>query len=167
MWPLPPPRFYMDVADTPAAAAQGTPTSAQTPTPAEVDAFITLSRSLSGGGRFDTGMAKQLLGWMNADAVLRRGLDELLKYPAVALGARTASPEAGNRSSPSEIDAAVNAILTFWFVGYFNGEPIPGRSEAYDGLLAWQAMYTEPVATCKEFGGWAQPPNTEPVVLGT
>jgi hypothetical protein len=150
-------------------AAPGTPSPlASTPSAADVDRFIALSRTLCGGGRFDPAVAGQLLGWLNDDPALQRGLAELLADPAAAgSSSLPATPPAGAGDAPAtDAAAAAEAILLFWYVGYFGGDPIPGRSAAYGELVAWQAMYTRPIAQCKEFGGWSQPPNTEPVVLG-
>ncbi|MFN8590883.1 MAG: sugar dehydrogenase complex small subunit [Thermomicrobiales bacterium] len=142
----------------------------QDPTPAGSDTdsariapFITLSRSLCGGGAFDQGMAAQLLGWMNEDRQLREGLATLLAEPDAI-----PTPLAGGKAS-AETEAATlaaDAILLYWYTGYFKGKPIPDRGLAYTRLVAWQAMYTPPFAECKEFGGWADPPNTEPIILG-
>lgn len=154
---------------TAAGMAPGTSHAAQTATPppvdqARVDLLIALSRTLCGGGDFAPPMATQLLNLMSGDAALSRGLDALLATPALAMTPPPATPAAD--SAASEAAAAAEAILIYWYVGYFGGNPIPDRSQAYDSLVAWQAMYTAPFAVCKEFGGWADPPQTRPVVLG-
>jgi hypothetical protein len=148
-----------------ALAAEGTPSPpVGTSTPAEVDRFIALSRTLCGGGRFDPDAAAQLLGWLNDDPGLRRGLAELLTNPSAASATIAALPAAGDVARDAE--SAAEAILLFWYVGYFKGNPVPDRGLVYGELVAWQAMYTLPFAECKEFGGWSQAPNTEPAVLG-
>src|SRR5690606_31683568 len=115
-----------------------------------------------GGGRFDPDVAAQLLSWLKADPELRQGLAALLDDPAAATSS-AATPKTA--ASTPETNAA-EAILTFWYVGYYGGKPIPDRWQAYDQLVTWQAMYTLPFAECKEWGAWSQPPNTEPAVIG-
>jgi hypothetical protein len=143
----------LGLAPRPGLAAQ-TPTPAATPVDqAKVDQLIALSKTLCGGGNFDPTQAATLLGLMSKDAKLTRGLAELET-------ASTATP------APvlADAKAAEQAILLFWYTGYFNDEPLPNHAAIYDNLLAWQSMYTPPWAVCKLYGAWADPPATTPQV---
>ncbi len=136
--------------------------AAQTPTPAatpadqaRVDQLIALSKTLCGGGNFDPNQAETLLSLISKDANLSNGLAEL---ETTVKTAATPAPLS------ADAKAAEQAILLFWFTGYFNGEPLPNHAATYDQLLAWQAMYTPPWAVCKVYGAWADPPATTPQV---
>jgi hypothetical protein len=144
-------------------------TVAQDATPAAIDparlsGLVDLSRTLCGGGNFDSARATSLLGLLDADPALAQGLAELLASPPVD-PAGSATPPAAPTSVPSSrAQAAAQAILVYWYVGVFNGDPVADRATAYYGLTAWQAMYTPPFAVCKLFGGWADPPASNPLV---
>ncbi|MEA2582550.1 MAG: hypothetical protein QOF33_635 [Thermomicrobiales bacterium] len=132
-----------------AGAQEATPVD-----PARLQGLLDLSKTLCGGGNFDPDRATMLLQFLAGDSDLSAGLDELLASP----------PVTGVSLGSSHAQATAQVILIFWYVGAFNGQPVPNRSTAYYGLTAWQAMYTPPVAVCKAFGGWADPPRTEPLV---
>ena len=141
----------------PGLAAQ-TPTPAATPDDqAKIDQLIALSKTMCGGGNFDAGQAATLFSLISKDAKLSNGLAEL-----EATAKTAATPTAGS----ADAKAAEQAILLFWYTGYFNGEPLPDHAATYDQLLAWQAMYTPPWAVCKVYGAWADPPATTPQVPG-
>jgi hypothetical protein len=135
-----------------------TQTPSPTATPADqatVDQLIALSKTMCGGGNFDANQSATLLQLISKDANLSNGLAELQATT------RTAATPA---SLSADAKAAEQAILLFWYTGYFNGEPLPNHSATYDQLLAWQAMYTPPWAVCKVYGAWADPPATAPQV---
>jgi hypothetical protein len=117
--------------------------------------LVDLSRTLCGGGTFDTAQATLLLEALAADAELGRGLVDLLLAPPVPGVSEDLSTEA---------EAARRAILRFWYAGEINGEPVADRGAAYDQLTAWQAMYTPPFAVCKAYGAWAEAPDDAPAV---
>ncbi len=51
-------------------------------------------------------------------------------------------------------------ILTYWYRGVFNGEPVPEREAVWFSLSAWQAVeYTTATSACKGFGLWATAPE--------
>jgi hypothetical protein len=114
-----------------------------------------LSATLCGGGTFAPEQAVTLLNLLAADDRLRQGFVDLTLEPPVAGVAQERSPEA---------EAAMQAILRFWYVGSFDGQPIADRGTAYYQLTAWQAMYTPPYAVCKAYGAWADAPEDEPEV---
>jgi hypothetical protein len=141
------------------------PASAQTATPSaeqeRVDQLTALSKSLCGGGTFDSDQATVLLHLLSGDAKLKDGLEELLAAPVATATAASATPTAA-RSDQGQ--ATAEAILLFWYTGVFNGDPIQDRSAAYTNLLAWQAMYTPSWTTCKLYGAWANAPTLTPQV---
>jgi hypothetical protein len=141
------------VASTPApvavAAQEATPVA-----PDRLQTLLDLSKTLGGGGTFDPDRGAMLYRFLTSDPELAAGLADLMASPP-AEGAPIGSPQA---------QATAKAILIFWYVGAFADKPVPDRSTAYYGLTAWQAMYTPPWAVCKAFGGWADPPRTEPLV---
>jgi hypothetical protein len=115
--------------------------------------LVDLSRRVCGGGVFDPGQATMLLRLLAADPDLSRGFVDL----------RLESPVAGTTPVHSDqAAAAMRAILGFWYVGEFAGEPVANRAAVYSQMTAWQAMYTAPFAVCKAFGAWAEAPDDQP-----
>lgn len=115
--------------------------------------LIELSRTLCGGGAFDPAQATMLLELLAADPDLSRGFIDLRLEPPVAGTTPAHSDQAA---------AAMRAILNFWYVGEFAGQPIANRAAVYGQLTSWQAMYTPPYAVCKAFGAWAEAPDDQP-----
>jgi Membrane bound FAD containing D-sorbitol dehydrogenase len=145
----------LGLATRPSLADQSASQPATPADQAQVDQLIALSKTLCGGGNFDTAQAATLLSLMSKDTHLSNGLAELL---ATTTTAATPAPVS------DDAKAAEQAILLFWYTGYFNGDPLPDHAAIYDQLLAWQAMYTAPWAVCKVYGAWADPPATAPQV---
>jgi hypothetical protein len=125
---------------------------------ATVRELIDLARTLCGGGTFAPAQATMLLILLAADPHLSQGFADLMLAPPVA----GAVPVAPSGRSPQA--AAMQAILRFWYVGEFAGQPIANRGTAYYTLTAWQAMYTPPFAVCKAYGVWADAPEDHPAV---
>jgi hypothetical protein len=162
------------------ALAAGLPTAATDPVAAQeatpvaspvdqtrLNGLIDLSRTLCGGGNFDSGRATTLLGLLDGDTDLEQGLDELLAAPPVDPATATTPPAAPTAVPSSQAQTAMQAILLFWYVDTFKGDPVADRSTAYYGLTSWQSMYTPPFAVCKVFGGWANPPSLTPLVASS
>jgi hypothetical protein len=141
-------------------AAQATTPAAGTPTGEDqkITQLLTLSKELCGGGTFDRAGAEQLLQLLSGDAKLASGLEELL---TAAPGSLTAATPA---VTSAEAEAAIKAILLYWYGGDFNNNAIENRAAVYTNLIAWQAMYTPAWTTCKVFGAWADPPTLTPQV---
>lgn len=135
----------------PAGAQDASPVAVD---PARLQGLLDLSKTLCGGGNLDPDRGAMLAQLLAGDPDLAAGLDELLASPP-AEGKPLGSPKA---------EATAQAILFFWYAGEFKDAPVPDRSTAYYGLTAWQAMYTPPWAVCKAFGGWTDPPRTDPLV---
>lgn len=133
------------------AAAEATPIPVD---PAALQQLTDLSRTLAGGGNFDSGRVSILSQLLSTDTDLATGLDELLKTP----------PVEGQSLGSDHAQKTAQAILLFWYADVFDDKPLPDRSTAYYQLTAWQAMYTPSWAICKAFGGWADAPRTDPLV---
>ena len=132
-------------------AAQATPAAVD---PDRLQQLTDLSRILCGGGNFDATRATNLLQLIAADPALEAGFEELLDTPPV-----DDQPIASETAQ-----ATAQVILIFWYSDFFAGEPLPDRSSAYYQLTAWQAMYTFSWAVCHVYGGWADAPQTGPLV---
>jgi hypothetical protein len=134
-----------------------TPAEAQEATrvdPARLQGLLDLSSTLCGGGTFDADRSAMLARFLAADPDLAIGLDELLE----------SSPIGGGSLGSERAEMTARAILIYWYVGSFRDAPVPDRPTAYYQLTAWQAMYTPPWAVCRVFGGWADPPGSDPLV---
>jgi hypothetical protein len=134
--------------------------TAQQATPvdqAKLQGLLDLSKMLCGGGNFDPDRGTLLLQLLSSDPSLAAGLDELL----------ASAPVEGTPVASSPAQATAQAILVYWYVGAFDGNPVSNRSTVYYELTAWQAMYTPPFAVCKAFGGWADPPQEKPLVANS
>jgi hypothetical protein len=144
-----------------AVAAQPLAVGAQTPEASPVSsddlaALVNLSRTLT-GGKVDEARAAMLLDFLRADPDLSKGFDQLLADPPVA-DQRVA------QGSPAAVAAV---ILTFWYAGSLDGQPVADRDTAYYQLTAWQAMYTFPGSVCRGFGAWQDEPAATPIVPAT
>ena len=133
------------------AAADATPIPVDE---AKLQQLTDLSKTLCGGGNFDSKRATKLLQLLSADPDLAAGLDELLTSP----------PVEGQSLGSDKAQQIARAILIFWYVDSFDDAVLPDRATAYYQLTAWQAMYTPSWAICKAFGGWADAPRTDPLV---
>jgi hypothetical protein len=123
--------------------------------PANVQALSTLSATLCGGGAFDSDRTETLLELLAADPDLSRGFVDLVVDDPVPGTEPVLSAEA---------EATMQAILRYWYIGEFAGEPVADRAAIYDQLTAWQAMYTPPYAVCKAYGAWAEAPEDQPAL---
>jgi hypothetical protein len=124
--------------------------------PDELQQLVELSQLLCGGGKFDTGRATGLMLLIAGSPALQTGFAELTATP----------PVPGQPFGSDLAHATAQTILLYWYVGVFAGAPVADRSTAYYQLTAWQAMYTYSQAVCKAYGGWADPPNLNPIVPG-
>ncbi len=113
-----------------------------------VTSFITMATALVGGGRIDPKRAEQFIALNDADPSNAKSLDALLaEDPDTVLADPTAYP-------------LVVPIVTFFYVGSYNDEPVADRQSFWYGLTAWQAVvYTSSTSICKRFGDWAEPPT--------
>src|SRR5699024_715143 len=114
------------------------------------DALYTLSQKLVGGGDLARSRVSQLATLLASQPALKSGAAELiqLKDPT--------SAHAQNGLSANGHGACTN-ILTYWYEGTFDGQPVEQRSSVFFGLPAWGTVdyFTQPTM-CKGFGYWAQ-----------
>lgn len=121
-----------------------------------VDQLMALSAALVGGGNLNAEFGQQLLDLLSKDPTRLQGLKELLVTES---NAATPTP-----SSPAAKQVATD-ILSYWYLGEFDGKPVPNRQGLYFGLASWQTVpYITIQSVCKGFGYWAQPVpvNTKP-----
>jgi hypothetical protein len=56
----------------------------------------------------------------------------------------------------SEASDLVPQILSFWYLGEFDGKPVESRADLYYGLPVWGSLpYITQPTLCKAFGYWA------------
>lgn len=134
----------------------GTPiASPSTPIPIDVDALFTLSQKLVGGGELDRNNAEPLAKLIGGDANLVRGFEEL-----VAMG-NPASEKALSGMSENA-SAVVHDILQYWYLGYFEEQPVENRADIFFGLPVWGTVpYVTQPTLCKGFGYWATDVNID------
>lgn len=135
-----------------ALGLEAAPALAQSATPnasgVTVDQLMALSAQLVGGGQLNADFGPQLLALIAKDPAQLSALKELIA------GGSAATPEP---ASPAAKKVVAN-ILTYWYVGEFDGNPVPDRQGLYFGLAAYQTVpYVTIQSVCKGFGYWAQP----------
>lgn len=65
------------------------------------------------------------------------------------------TPEAMEELSDPARALASN-ILQFWYLGNWNGQPVPNRADTYLGLVVWSALpYATQPTVCKRYGYWS------------
>lgn len=130
------------------ALAQGATPAASGVT---VDQLMALSARIVGGGQLNADFGQSLLDLISQDPNRLNGLKELL---AAAPSAATPAPV-----SPAAKQVTAD-ILSYWYLGEFEGKPAPNRQSLYFGLASWQTVpYVTIQSVCKGFGYWAQEPK--------
>lgn len=140
-----------------ALGLEAAPALAQNATPnasgVTVDQLMALSTQLAGGGQLNADFGPQLLDLIARDPAQSSALKQL-----VASGS-AATPEP---ASPAAKKVVAN-ILSYWYVGEFDGNPAPNRQGLYFGLTAYQTVpYVTIQSVCKGFGYWAKPVTLKP-----
>lgn len=130
----------------------GLPALAQGATPnaggVTVNQLMALSTTLVGGAQLNADFGPQLLDLIARDPAQLGALKELI----AGGGAGTPEP-----ASPAAKKVVAN-ILTYWYVGEFDGNPAPNREGLFFGLAAYQTVpYITIQSVCKGFGYWAKP----------
>lgn len=136
-------------------AAQATPEQTQPEaTPAasleiDLDALYAVSQLLVGTGELNEDYTETLGLLLSADEARVEGFRELRG------NADPTSPESLEAMSDNA-RTVVNDILSFWYTGYFDGNPVENRAEIVMGLPVWGTLpyFTQP-ALCKSFAYWA------------
>lgn len=124
------------------------------------DALYALSQKLVGGGDLARSRVSQLATLLASQPALKSGAAELiqLKNPA--------SAQAQNGLSKNGHSACTN-ILTYWYQGMFDGQPVEQRSSVFFSLPAWGTVgyFTQPTM-CKGYGYWAQDVTSNSATAG-
>lgn len=136
------------------AAAQGSMHQEATPDASPVTSSIDsgklldLSARLVGGGNLAQDAVGGLAALLASEPAIETTFAEL-----AALGEIT--PEALAAISPEARRVSAN-ILQYWYLGRYDGEPVPRRADIYFSLVSWQALpYATQPTLCKSFGYWA------------
>lgn len=130
----------------PASLLAGEPASAEI----DEDALYALSQKLVGGGDLARGRVSRLATLLASQPALKTGAAELiqLKNPTSAQAQRGLSANG---------HSACTNILTYWYEGTFDGQPVEQRSSVFFSLPAWGTVgYLTQPTMCKGFGYWAQ-----------
>jgi hypothetical protein len=127
-----------------------TPAAPRSTTGGDEDELLAVSELLVGGGSLPTDALPALALLVNADPALVAALPELRS----ALQVRSA--DALERATP-DVQRLAGNILSFWYLGTFDGTPVPNRAEMFPALMSWQTLpYVTILTVCKGFGYWAQ-----------
>lgn len=123
--------------------------------PVDVDALMTVSTALVGVDSLNDEFAGPLAQLIGASPSGTAGFDELMQVDDLAAG--------GSLSGLSDDAASVaRNILQYWYMGYFDGQPVENREEIFFGLPVWQTVpYATQPTLCKSFGYWATDPGVE------
>lgn len=126
------------------STAQGTPATDGLDT----QRVMMVSANLCGGAQLKTTHLDELLALMTGESDAASSLEELARV--------TEFTDAAMKELSPEAQALAANMLQFWFLGRWNGEPIPNRSGVFFDLACWQALpYSTQPSTCKSFGYWA------------
>lgn len=138
------------------AAAQATPgPGTQDATPAatlkvDLDALYAVSQILVGTGNLNEDYTETLGLLLSADEARVEGFRELR-------GNANPTSEESLEAMSGNARTVVTDILSFWYLGHFDGQPVENRAEIVMGLPVWTTLpyFTQP-ALCKSFGYWAE-----------
>lgn len=137
------------------AVAQSTPETQQpVATPSgevavDLEQLATVSLALVGGGSLaDEGV--QMLGELiGTDSGRVAAFDELAALD-------DPGGEGALDGVSDDARALAGEIVTFWYIGEFDGMPVENRAELYFGLPVWGTLpYITQPTLCKAFGYWA------------
>jgi len=115
----------------------------------DAGALLALSEALVGGGQLNQDAVNPLALLIGSDPARVSGFEELtrLEDPATREALENISGDAAR---------VVNDILQYWYLGYFEDQPVENRAELFFGLPVWGTVpyFTQPTL-CKGFGYWA------------
>ena len=134
---------------TPNATSQATP--AASPASVDIDAgkLMQLSANLCGGAILNADHVDGLIALLSGEENIKEPLDELFAVEWF-------TEESLAETSP-EAQQVASTILYYWFVGWYNGEPVENRAEMYFDLAGWQALpYRTEQSACKDLFYWAE-----------
>ena len=121
----------------------------------DTETLLSVSMALVGVDSLTADYVEPLAKLIGADPTLAGGFDELAQ----------ASDLAADGSLDGLSDAAsatATDILTYWYLGQFEGQPVENRAEMFFGLPVWSTVpYSTQPTLCKAFGYWATDPGVE------
>lgn len=134
----------------------GTPiASPAASTPVDTEKLMSVSTALVGSDALSEDGVGPLAQLIGADAALSRGFDELA-------GVDDLASDGGLDGLSDDAKATATDILTYWYLGQFEGQPVENRAELFFGLPVWQTVpYATQPTLCKSFGYWATDPGVE------
>lgn len=142
-----------EAAGTPAPASPVA--SPATTTPVDSDALLNVSIALVGTDSLNADYVEPLAYLIGADPALAAGFDELA-------GADDLAADGSLDGLSDSATATATDILTYWYTGYFGGNPVENRAEIFFGLPVWGTVpYATQPTLCKAFGYWATDPGVE------
>ena len=129
-----------------AVAAQATP--APSATGVDAERVLRVSQALVGVGSLAEAALPALVALLGAEPGIDATLDELATIADMTPGAlRGMSPEA---------QAVARNILSYWYLGEYDGSPVANRADVFFQLACWQSLpYMTQPTLCKAFGYWA------------
>lgn len=114
------------------------------------DALYALSQKLVGSDDIDRDLVEPLTQLLNSQPPLQQGAAELAALDDPASDSARASLSSHGRDARSN-------ILSYWFEGNFDGQPVPQRHAIFFSLPVWASVgYMTQPTMCKGFGYWAQ-----------
>lgn len=123
--------------------------------PVDIDALLAVSVALVGVDSLKQDAARPLAQLIGADPGRAAGFEELTQVDDLAAD--------GSLDGLSDDAASVaRNILQYWYMGYFDGQPVENRETIFFGLPVWQTLpYATQPTLCKGFGYWATDPGVE------
>lgn len=134
----------------------GTPiASPATAIPIDTEQLLAVSVALVGFDQLSDDAVAPLAQLIGADQTLASGFDALAHIDDLAAdGALDGLSDAAS--------ATATDILTYWYLGQFEGQPVENRAGMFFGLPVWQTVpYATQPTLCKSFGYWATDPGVE------
>lgn len=123
--------------------------------PIDAGTLLAVSTALVGTDALNADYVEPLARLIGADPALAAGFDELARADDLAAD--------GSLDGLSDsAKATATDILTYWYAGYFEGNPVEHRAEIFFGLPVWGTLpYATQPTLCKSFGYWAADPGVE------
>jgi hypothetical protein len=126
-------------AATPATAVEGSLD------PAEV---LRVSQALVGGGTLAEEAVPGLATMLAHEPDIAASLKAIASLSEVTTASIATLPEAAQR-------VAAN-IVSYWYIGEYDGKPAPNRADIFFSFASWQTLpYMTQPTLCKAFGYWA------------
>jgi hypothetical protein len=123
--------------------------------PIDSEKVLAVSTALVGVDSLNADYAEPLAQLIGADRTLAGGFDELASTDNLAADGSLDGLSDAAKTTATD-------ILTYWYTGYFGGNPVENRSQIFFGLPVWGTVpYSTQPTLCKAFGYWAADPGVE------